>query len=163
MEVVASVKQKGDPDKALELLKQRLKEAAKYECAVGFPVDDSGLGTPEPAYDGHASIIEVAISNNYGLDVPERPFMDLAQTLMEGTYGRVMRKLGPKILSGEAKIEKVLEVAGLEAETDVRDAIDNGGWLPNAPATIKAKGSSKPLIDTATMRNRTTHVVRVKR
>ena len=33
------------------------------------------------------------------------------------------------------------------------------GWAPNAPSTIRRKGSSRPLIDTAQMRNSLTYVL----
>ena len=79
---------------------------------------------------------------------------------MQSTYKTVMDKTGRQMLTGEADPRKVLDLAGLEAESDVRNAIDNGNWTPNSPATIVRKGSSKPLIDTSTMRNRVTHVVR---
>lgn len=152
---------KGSTEK-LKRLRDRLKEADGWEVAVGYPANTAGLGEPEAAYDGEASIIEVALANNYGIEVPRRAFMDLAAKQMQKTYKRVMEKLGPKITAGTAKVEKVLDVAGLEAEEDVRKAIMDGGWEPNAPATIKAKGSSRPLVDTMTMHNRVTHTVRRK-
>lgn len=146
----------------MERLKRILQRAGDYEVAVGYPVNAEGLGVPEAAYDGDASIIEVALANNYGINVPQRPFMDLAARDMRKTYKRVMEALGPRILEGTARIERVLDVAGTEAEEDVRRAITEGGWQPNSPATIERKGSDKPLVDTATMLNRVTHVVRTK-
>lgn len=145
---------------ALQQLRATLEKATKKEVAVGYPVDVTGLGVPEPNYDDEASIIEVALKNNYGLGVPRRAFMDLASKSMEDTFIKVMHELGPKILSGEADVEKVLDVAGLMAEDDVRNAIREGNWRPNSPATIERKGSDVPLIDTGTMVNRVTHIVR---
>lgn len=163
MQVTA--RQIGRPEKLmhkLEQLKKRLGESDKYEVAVGYPANAQGLGEPEAAYDGEASVIEVALANNYGIDVPRRPFMDLAAKNMQKTYKEIMNKLGPRITQGTAKPEKVLDVAGLAAEEDVRRAIRDGEWQPNSPATIARKKSSKPLIDTMTMHNRVTHVVRPK-
>lgn len=147
---------------ALQRIKATLDKAAKKEVAVGYPVDVSGLGVPEPNYDDEASIIEVALKNNYGLGVPRRAFMDLASQYMKKTYKEVMEELGPKLLSGDATLEKVLEVAGLAAAEDVRKAITEGEWQPNSKATIERKGSDVPLIDTMTMHNRATHMVRDK-
>lgn len=160
-----SLKLKRQPVQTMEALrkiKSALKYADKKEVAVGYPVDASGLGVPEPNYDDEASIIEVALKNNYGLGVPRRAFMDLASQYMKKTYKEVMEELGPKLLSGDATLEKVLEIAGLAAAEDVRKAITEGEWQPNSKATIERKGSDVPLIDTMTMHNRATHMVRDK-
>ena len=99
---------------------------------------------------------EVAVG--YPVDVSG--FMDLASKSMEDTFIKVMSELGPPLMNGEADIEKVLDVAGLLAEDDVRNAIREGNWRPNSKATIERKGSDVPLIDTGTMVNRVTHRVR---
>lgn len=157
-----TVKQRGGGryKQALERLMSVLRSADEYEVAVGYPKGESGLGQLEPAYDGKASVIEVAMWNNYGLGVPERPFMDLAARQMSATYKDVMDNLGQRIVQGTATVEKVLEVAGLKAEEDVRKAIKEGNWTPNNPATIARKKGSTPLIDTMTLHNRVTHQVR---
>ncbi len=144
----------------MEQVKKALQQAGGYEVAVGYPVGVDNLGQPDPNYDSGASVIEVALANNYGIGVPQRPFMDLAAKDMKKTYTRVMEKLGPKIIDGTAKVEKVLEVAGMEAEEDVRKAIMDGPWEPNSEATIKAKGSDRPLVDTHTLHNKVTSKVR---
>lgn len=144
----------------LEQVKKALQKAGGYEVAVGYPVGVDNLGQPDPNYDNGASVIEVALANNYGINVPQRPFMDLAAKDMKKTYERVMGKLGQKIIDGTADVEKVLDVAGLEAEEDVRKAIMDGPWEPNAPSTVKAKGSDRPLVDTHTLHNKVTHKVR---
>ena len=144
----------------LNTLMETIAQARELEIAVGYPRDASGLGTPEPAYDGEASIIEVAIRNNYGLGVPRRAFFEEAREGMQDMYREVMRGTARQMLAGEAEPCKVLDLAGLRAETAVRDSIADGNWQPNSPATIARKGSSKPLIDTSTMRNRVTHIVR---
>lgn len=144
----------------LEQIKKALQQAGGYEVAVGYPVGAGNLGQPNPAYDNGASVIEVALANNYGINVPQRPFMDLAAKNMKNTYQRTMEQLGPKIIDGTANVEKVLDVAGLEAEEAVRKAIMDGAWEPNAESTIRAKGSDRPLVDTHSLHNFVTHKVR---
>ncbi len=163
MRVTARVRGKLQNLKNLEKTYKKLVAESKVECAVGYPVNASGLGTPEAAYDDRASVIQVALWNNYGTDkTPARPFMDLAAREMGELYKKGMKTLGPKIARGEARVEKVLDVLGLQAEECVRKAIMDGEWAPNAPETIKRKKSERPLVDTGTMRNRVTHVVRAK-
>lgn len=160
--VMALKKQPTKIDEAIHRLRSVLDKVDKKEVAVGYPVGVTGLGVPEPAYDDEASIIEVALKNNYGLGVPRRAFMDLASKYMEETYKEVMDQLGPKLMRGEAELEKVLDVAGTAAAEDIRKAITQGNWLPNSQLTIVLKGSDVPLIDTMTMHNRATHLVRDK-
>jgi len=163
MQITARVRGKLTNILKLESTYKKLVSEANVECAVGYPVNASGLGTPEAAYDDRASIIQVALWNNYGTDrTPARPFMDLAAREMREVYKKGMNTLGPKIARGEARVDKVLDVLGLQAEDCVRRAIMDGEWQPNAPETIKRKKSERPLVDTGTMRNRVTHVVRQK-
>lgn len=165
MEIRATFRRTGRVDTIVEQLCQTIKDADKWEVAVGYPVGVEGLGTPEPAYDDGSggevpSIIEVALKNNYGVGAPRRAFMDAAVPDMEATFSDVIKNTSEKLAMGEAKIEAVLDLAGLQAEDNIRDSIDNGDWLPNSPMTIALKGSDHPLIDTTTMRNRATHKVR---
>jgi hypothetical protein len=53
-----------------------------------------------------------------------------------------------------ALVERQLRMAGIIAETAVKAwfVSPKNGWPPNKPATIKAKGSSRPLIDTGALR-----------
>ena len=51
--------------------------------------------------------------------------------------------------------KKLFQLLGVAAEAIVQNAFETSGdgqWPPNKPATIRAKGSSKPLINTAQMR-----------
>ena len=141
-------------------LEKLLKDAAQFEVAVGFPATKEGLG--QPWYDGGASIIDVAIWNNYGMGVPARPFMDLARGKMQELYRVEMAKLAENIRAGNINIERTLNAIGMKAAEEVRKAIFDGGWAPNDPETARRKGSDRPLVDTGEMARRATHHVRRK-
>lgn len=141
-------------------LEKLLKEAARFEVAVGFPVGKDGLA--QPWYDGGASIIDVAIYNNYGMGVPRRPFMDLATQKMQELYRTEMKALSERITAGTINIERTLNAIGMKAAEEVRKAIMDGEWEPNDPATVARKGSDRPLIDSGEMARRATHHVRPK-
>ena len=104
----------------LNTLMETIAQARELEIAVGYPKDASGLGTPEPAYDGEASIIEVAIRNNYGLGVPRRAFFEEARKDMQDRYHEVMRKTAKQMLAGEADPRKVRDLAGLQGGAAAR-------------------------------------------
>ncbi|MBP5726755.1 MAG: hypothetical protein J6Y48_06735 [Clostridia bacterium] len=59
--------------------------------------------------------------------------------------------------------EKYFNKAGMVAQNACKNYIKEGTNLaPNSPVTIAIKGSSKPLIDTASMMNSITYAVRKK-
>jgi hypothetical protein len=59
---------------------------------------------------------------------------------------------------GKLTVDQAFENLGLYMQSIIRESIRHGQWAPNAPSTIKAKGPSKPLIDTGQMINSVTHV-----
>ena len=138
---------------------KRLEALAGKEVAVGFPRGGSGLGNPH--YKNGASILLVAVANNYGLGVPRRAFMELAAEKIRKWFPKYMRTAMPDVEAGNTDIHDVLETAGSVGADLVKEAIADGDWEPNAPETIKRKkGSDKPLIDTDAMRQAATWQVR---
>lgn len=157
VKVTAELKQK-DP-RFWDKLKLRLQKGPKIECAVGFPVGKSSVGSPH--YPSGQSIIEVAIDNNFGTEkIPRRPFMDMATPKIQKEYKALMAKLMKRLNEGSLDYKAALQAAGLKAEAEIRKTITAGPFKPNTPETIKQKKSSKPLIDTGDMRKYVTHVVR---
>lgn len=153
--VSVTQKDKGFWDK----LKAMFKKAPDWECAVGFPVGVSSVGSPH--YESGQSIVEVAIQNNFGTErIPRRPFMDMATPRIQKEYKKLMRTLQARISAGTLDYKSALQVCGLKAEAEVRLSIDTGPFKPDSPETVKRKKSSKPLIDTGDMRKYVTHVVR---
>jgi hypothetical protein len=65
-------------------------------------------------------------------------------------------------LDGKSEeVVRELNLAGIVATNAVKKWFVNpkNNWAPNAPSTIRAKGSSRPLIDTAALRQAMTYVV----
>lgn len=111
---------------------------------------------------------EIAIIQEYGtLDgtIPSRSFlrMPIEKKQKEIVKDALKGSTREKIMAGD--VESALKNIGVIAEKYVQDAFSSSGfgqWPENAPSTIKAKGSSKPLIDTAQLRRSITSDV-VKR
>jgi hypothetical protein len=77
--------------------------------------------------------------------------------------GKQLAKASVAAIKGdEDKRDLYLDRAGQVAENAAKKWFENpeNGWPPNAPATIRAKGSDSPLIDTGEMRKAITHVIR---
>lgn len=143
----------------IEKLKLRLKQCDGKEVAVGYPRGKEGVGNPH--YKSGASILQVAIWNNFGTEtIPRRAFMELAATTIQPKYRQMLRDAVKRLNAGELKIETVLKAGGAMGEAEVRKAIDDGGWDPNSPETMARKGSEVPLIDSGDMRKYATHIIR---
>ena len=91
--------------------------------------------------------------------VPARPIIEPA---IENSKAGIAKQLGAAAsaaMNGE-DTEKPLMDAGLYAQSKVKSFFLHNDWAPNAPKTIKRKGSDKPLIDTGALRNSITFVIR---
>lgn len=97
--------------------------------------------------------------------VPPRPVLEPAIASQKEAIGKLISAASKSALEGKpAQYEANLNKAGMVAVSAARGWFENpaNGWPPNAPYTIKKKGSSQPLIDTGEMRKAITYVVRDK-
>lgn len=96
--------------------------------------------------------------------IPPRPIIEPAIEA-KGNREAILAELKK---AAEATLEgkkpeaiRALQRAGLTAQNRVRAWFTDprNGWAPNAPSTIKAKGSAQPLIDHGELRRSITYVV----
>lgn len=95
--------------------------------------------------------------------VPPRPVLEPSVEANKERIGKQLANASVAAIKGdEDKRDLYLDRAGQVAENAAKKWFENpeNGWPPNAPATIKAKGSDSPLIDTGEMRKAITHVIR---
>lgn len=131
---------------------KRLKKLRQKVVAVGFPKGKA------QAYPDGTSVISVAKQHVFGIGVPQRDFMALAMPDVAKRTKRVMRAI---VKSKNVEEATALQnAAGLLGQAAIQQAITDLDTPPNAPATIAAKGSSNPLIDTSHMKQAVTYVVR---
>lgn len=102
-------------------------------------------------------IATYAIVHEFGSprqNIAQRSFMRASFDANRTDYEKAMQRGYERILSGDMHgFKAVLTELGRRAQTDVKRKIRSGPFAPLAPATIARKGSSRPLIDTGTMRN----------
>lgn len=142
----------------LDALLTRYREEA--ELAVGFPANTKAQGARYP--DG-TSLLLVAAVNNFGSSsrgIPARPFMHQAAEPAVRATEPVAVIMVKAINRGKATVKQALTEMGPYAQGAFQETIVSGGFAPNAPATIAAKGSATPLIDTGLMRQSLTWIVR---
>lgn len=111
-----------------------------------------------PASKTNQEIVNRAIFNNFGtINTPERPFMSNAFDDNRSKYIEALKVSAPKIMRGEVEVGQVAAKLGTVFADDIRQEIVDLDTPPNAPSTIKQKGSSNPLIDTGQMKNSVTY------
>lgn len=101
-----------------------------------------------------------AMWQEYGTSrgIPSRPFLRNTQYEYSARWAVFIGPLVATLLSGGSP-KAIAEQLGQLMEHNIKTTIAAGGFAPLAPATIKAKGHSKLLIDTGDMYGSVTHKV----
>jgi hypothetical protein len=136
---------------------EQLKRAFKTLQQGGSYVKAGILGeAAQRTPTGKLSTVELAMIHEFGTadgHIPARPFVRSAFEKNRPAYVDLMKALARKVYSNEMTVEQMLRVLGLRMEADIRKGVTEGAGVPppNAPSTIAAKGSSRPLVDTGRM------------
>ena len=113
---------------------------------VGFP---SGIN-----YEDGTSVAYVATIQEFGapeVRIPPRPFMRPTVAAHKREWSKLIAKGIPQVVIGKMTAFDVLDLVGIKAAADIQTTIASIYSPPNSPATIKRKGSAKPLVDTGLM------------
>jgi hypothetical protein len=105
---------------------------------------------------GKATIAEIAAYNEYGvpdMKIPSRPFIRHWTEDNAEEIKRTVDKIYDKVESGKWTAEEAIKRLGEFGASGIKAYIRDGDFQGNAETTIRRKKSSKPLIDTGTMRN----------
>lgn len=115
-------------------------------------------------YENGMPVAQVARINEFGcviikhtskgpvkIVIPPRAFMRLAWKNFMTDHRNLQKRLAQRLFSGKITADQILGQIGLALEGHIVNSIKNGGWEPNAPATIANKGFDKPLIHTGHM------------
>ena len=132
-----------------------LKELTELQVRVGFQHG-------EAAEDDGTDVCDVAAWNEFGTEhTPSRPFLSKSVDENEGKINDFLQSKKQDIVNG-ASAEQILKEIGIFQKDLIQEKIIEGSFAPNAPATIKKKGSSRPLIDTGRMRQSVNYVIQDK-
>lgn len=108
-------------------------------------------------------IAEYATMNEFGTKrIPQRSFMRSTMDENWGYYWSLGVKEANRVLIGTQKAKGLYVKMGIKIKGDIQRKIISLRTPPNHPMTIKAKGSSNPLIDTGALRKAITYKVRNK-
>lgn len=100
-------------------------------------------------YENGEYVAEIAKTQEYGtLKIPKRPFFRIAINENQGKWLGILKN--QMLVNDDLNLS--LNQVGEIVRGDIVKSIMEMNSPPNAETTIKAKGSSKPLIDTGFMR-----------
>ncbi len=136
-----------------------LKALERVEVLVGFPAD--GAPREDGAAISNAQLAFIQENGSPANNIPPRPFLNPGIRRGAKRLAKIQAMAIKAALTGKP-VEPIAELLGQQAVTEVQNFLkdSSNGLAPNAPATIKQKGSDKPLIDTASMFQGIKYVVR---
>lgn len=152
---------------------QGIQDMAATRVMVGIPAED-GLRRPDPATGEAPKITNAALlyiheNGAPEANIPARPSLGPGVTGSKDKWLPYLRRAGEESLEGNlGAADRAYHSAGLTATSAVKMKITEGPFAPLAESTIRnrrrrGRKSTKPLIDTAQMRNAITYVVRKDR
>ena len=152
-----NIKIKNKNKNAYAKLKKKLEEINSKYVVAGFPKGKLN----NAHYSNGASIIDVAIWNQYGTNnIPRRDFMGPAAKNWNEYFKNTAEEYHEDLLSGQMSYDDFLNLMGQRGAEFVSEAIVKLKTPPNAESTIKRKKSSNPLIDTGDMSKAPIHEIR---
>tara|TARA_R110000868_G_scaffold220188_1_gene471292 strand:- start:1679 stop:2155 length:477 start_codon:yes stop_codon:yes gene_type:complete len=144
-----------DPKELTVQLEKRLAEIAETQLLVGIPKE--AMSTEEKG----VYLADIADKNNFGSyseHIPARPFGSTTVPVFKDKIMDFFQKEMADALKGKRAVKQAFDRVGFVVAGFMKQNLSTGKWAPNAPLTIKLKGSSKPLIDTGEMRRAITWV-----
>lgn len=122
-----------------------------------------GAPASAPHKGGAASVVDIATVHEFGNEkrkIPQRSFIRSTVDAERDAIARLMHREAADILTGKQTMPGALNRSGLMISGFVKKRIAAGIKPDLKEATIRRKGSSKPLIDSGQLRNAVTHEVR---
>jgi hypothetical protein len=118
---------------------------------VGFVGDKA-----DADHEGGLNNLELAVIHEYGApraNIPARPFVRPAFDAHRKEYQTALAKGMVGVLAGRDDYDKLLGRIGAKAAADMKAYVTAGPHIPPPlkPATVVAKGSDRPLVDTGRM------------
>lgn len=155
----------------IEEIKTNIKELSKYEIQIGVFAGEAktknqiDYATIAGVHEHGFTIEQNYISKKTGkkvqrkIVIPERSFIRTTFDEKQDEWVNFIKRRLPKVITGEMSAKQLVELLGERITRDIKKKIKEIDSPPNAPSTIKAKGSSNPLIDTGGLRKRVTYKV----
>ena len=142
-----------DIDKGYKKIIQSIKDLGVNGINVGITSDKINKEGVSIAQYAYWNEVGVESKDGKGWKIPLRPFMRGWADSNKENIKQTMQSVAQAVSSGKIEAETAVERIGQYCQDGIKSYIRRGDFTPNSPATIEKKGSSRPLIDTGTMRN----------
>ena len=160
----------------LQKINANLAFVSKRSVAVGWVYGNKRHKPKKGQKSVPPSLAQIAKVLNYGSApqfkpdgsvqqrIPPRPFM----SVLKNEYGDYLKKVAAdeanKIVNGTSNSGAFFKAFGVRAKGALQRAMRKSDeYVPNAPSTIKQKGSSRPLFDTGTLIRSVDYEVRINK
>ena len=131
-------------------IERELKAARKIVALVGIPSD--AKRHEDNPYIGLAQIAYIMEKGSAVNNIPARPFMLQTRERNEKRMMGLSKKLLKAISNGSTTAMDAIKKLGESYEGAMKRIFIEGSFAPDAPATVRRKKSSRPLIDTSLLR-----------
>lgn len=138
---------------------KNIEAARNSSVAVGLPVEKVG----GKVYGEGETVISVGAAHEYGAGVPRRSFLRVPFTIKKDEIEKFMALQFRDVAEKGKDPARALGLIGTVAVDISKGAFTSRGygtWPDITQVTKDAKGSSQVLIDTGTLRNSLSYVVR---
>jgi hypothetical protein len=146
-------------DREWKKLKGRLDKLGR----TGAHVQVGVFSTAGAHADSGVSMVEIAAVHEFGspsANIPQRSFIRAGILESREELKKVLAKLAKGVVQDRIQVDEALQQLGLWGANAVKRKVTGTNIPPPlATATIRRKGSSKPLVDTGQLVNSITWVV----
>lgn len=132
-----------------------LKKLAELECYAGFQggVETAKKREGDQVVDTEVDLLDVAAFNELGTSrAPSRPFLRQSIDDHHPEIEAFFKNQVALLTNGSTTADQIMRQTAVFLRGLIQEEIVEGDFTPNAPSTVKKKGSDKPLIDTGHMR-----------
>lgn len=136
--------------------RQEIEKLKKLQVRVGYQRGEENIESEGESAD----LCDIAAYNELGTEnIPSRPFMRDSVDNHAEQINAFLKNQMALLAKGQTTAEQMMKSIGVFQKGLVQAEIVDGDFEPNAPSTIKKKGSDKPLIDTGKMRQSVNFVI----
>lgn len=135
---MASVDDRVVDDRVWRRIRANVAKASRATVAVGIEAGE---------------LADIGMMHEYGTkDIPQRSWMRQTFALRRANLIALQARIAAGIMAGTMNPKTAMGLLGAYMSGAIKATItSDGNFAPLAPATIRAKGSSKPLIETGSM------------
>jgi hypothetical protein len=129
---------------------QRVENAKSAALSIGIM---AGEGTKTHTGSPGLTVLEIATFHEFGMGVPERSFIRGWFDAFKDQAQKYISTMMQSVIAGKRTKAQALQLLGVRFVGECQKYLITAPFVPLAPATIRRKGSSIPLVDTGQLKS----------